>query len=347
MSIIRKKHLAWKVWRRTLSSEDFLVLLNLSTGMGFGSWNEGKRVFRLLKRYFKQPLTLEEMNLLCAPAYDLAQDDWLMAKRQKPMTGIEENVMVKYMPWNIVRKFPHKLSAGALAVLFAERDPLKIVAYCREFDLPGDFEMLLIDKYEESLKKPDEKMRYTYLGKTYFNAWQTALEAYLEAMDIEDQRMLYKVVQLRLLDLNDPEVTKKLILRSSIVENRLHEDVIWHLINTNNVEAVRLILRESYLPSNALSDFVDQKMPQLQLQVSWAKIRRSVYLREQKNKVFLGALTFDEREMHLVRKYAFLQPGHEKEYAETYIVPGLGTFKPCMCAWIGYYFPELLGRCIN
>ena len=341
MNIIKKIRFLWKVWTRTLSAEDFSSLLALTADF-FSTSADKKVATRLLKTYFKHPLTQNELNSLGCVQYLEAQDIWLNALRNRKMTDTEQSFLVRHMPWNILRRFPQELSYPYITVLFAVRDPQKIVAYCRDFDLLPMFEKSLILKYRSSLKQEDPKMFYCGFGNSNINGWSRALEAYLEGTG---KRLMSKDVQQMLLDLKDEKILQKLILRCNIVHNCLYRDTIKRLIKENNVEAMRLLLRESYLPSD-MADLLAKHMPQLIKQCNIADHRRLVYEKEQKEKTFMGALTFNEREFRLVLKHFETSPQAEKKFEEIYIEPFLGTFGPCMHAYIAYHFPDLIDKIV-
>lgn len=304
----------------------------------------------LLKMYFKEPLRQEEMDLLVSSEYMTAQDIWLKAVKHREMSDIEQDGLVRQMPWNILREFPRELSKDYVAILFAERNPEKIVAYCRYFVLPEKFEKMLIEKYQQSLSENDTKMQYSKFGKSLINGWGEALEVYLDGPYYQDKRLTSKDVQQKLLALNDEKITEKLILRCTIVENRLHGDTMWTLIEQNNVEAMRLLLRESYLNgSRALINFFNEKMPQLEAQYCISQHRRNLYEVEQRDGKFYGALIFTEREHRLVMKHRLTAPDEMDEFVETHIKPLLLTraFGPCMCAYIAYHFPQLADEALR
>ena len=302
----------------------------------------------LLKMYFRKPLRQEEMDLLVSSKYTTAQDVWLDAAKHRKMSNIEQDGLVRSMPWNSLRKFPRELPDDYIAVLFAERNPQKIVAYCSYFVLPEKFEKMLIEKYRQSLNEKDAKMQYCKLGISRINGWGEALEAYLEGPYYTGVRFASKEVQKQLIELNDQSLIEKLILRCSIVENCLHGDTMWALIEQNNVEAMRLLLRDSYLNgSSALINFFNEKMPQLEFQEYISMHRRNLYEVEQRCGELLGALTFTEREQRLVMKHHSTAPDEIDEFVETYIEPLMHTFGPCMCAYIAYYFPQLADKALK
>lgn len=349
MRIITKIRFLWKVWRRTLSIEEFSELLNQCEVHWLSKPSaDNKTAQWLLKRYFKKPLRREEMDLLVNSTHITAQDIWLKVAKYRKLSNIEQDGLVRRMPWNFLREFPGKLSNDYIAILFAERNPEKIVAYCRHFVLPKKFEKMLIEKYQQSLNNEDTKMLYRKLGRSYINGWAEALDAYLEGPYYTGDRLASKEVQKQLIELNEQPLIEKLISRCSIIKNYLHGDTIWMLIEQNNVDAMRLLLRESYLNgSSALMNFFNDKMPQLEPQECISRHRRNLYEVEQRCGELLGALTYTEREERLVMKHHFTAPNEMDEFVETYIEPLIHTFGPCMCAYIAYHFPQLAEKALR
>ena len=350
MDTIKKIRFLWKVWRRILSIDEFSYLVNLSETSWLTSKenHDHKTAEWLLKIYFKHPLHPEETELLFNPGHLTAQDIWLKAVKHRKMSDNEQDGLVRHMPWHFMRRFPTKLSDDYIAILFVERNPQKIIAYCRDFSLQVKFEKLLLEKYQQSLKTPDDKMQYRKVSSNYINGWAEALDAYLDGPYYTGDRFSSRDMQKQLLNLNDQRLLEKLISRCTIVENRLHGDTMWTLIEQNNVEAIRLLLRESYLNgSSALINFFDEKMPQLEAQYCISQHRRNLYEVEQRRGELLGALTFTEREERLVEKHLKTPPDEMDEFIETYIEPLMHTFGPCMCAYIAYHFPQLADKALK
>lgn len=344
MKIIKKLCFLWKVWRRTLSIEEFSFLLHQSEISWLSSQTaDTKFIEKLLRLYFKHPLRQDELDLLINTGHTTtAQDLWLDTVKHRSLTTEEEDGLVRRMPWHFMRRFPCKLSDDYITVLFVERNPLKIISYCRSFAMPKKYEKMLLDRYAASLQSPDPKMQYRKHSGTFINGWAEALEVYLEGPYYTGERFASKDIQRQLIDLNEQRLTEKLISRCSIIKNCLHGDTMWALIEQNNVDAMRLLLRESYLNgSSALMNFFNDKMPQLETQECISRHRRNLYEIEQRDKVFYGALTFTKREQNLVLKHHLTAPADMDEFVETYIKPFIHTFGPCMCAYVAYHFPQL------
>ena len=343
MNIIRKIRFHLKVWRRTLSIDDFALLLAWSSSLFDPSPNE-KMAQRLLKKYFKHPLSSEELTLLADEKYLTAQNLFLEALKQRPMTDKEQNFLVGAMPWNFLKRFPAKLSDAYVSLLLAKRNPLKIAAYCHDFDLPSRFEKELLAKYRQSLMRRDEKMFYrNTFGKTEINGWHKALISYLEG---SGNRFLSIESQSQILDFNDDEITQKLVSRASIADHFIYRNNLKKLIENNNVEAVRLLLRESYIIPE-FKDLLFKHMPQLKTQYDIAEERRYWYEKEQKDQCFYGAQSFTPYELNFVLKHQEMSPDDDGEFKETYIIPFFGRFGSCMRAYIGYYYPDLIDKLVQ
>ena len=349
MDTIKKLCFLRKVWRRTLSIEEFSYLVNLCETSCFSPQKKNsKSAGWLLKLYFKHPLKQEEADILFNIRQTTAQDIWLEAVKHRKMSDLEQDGLVRRMPWHFTRFFPCELSDDYITILFATRNPQKIVAYCRDFALSEKYEKLLLDGYAKSLQSPDHKMQYRYLCGSFINGWAEALDAYLEGPYYTGERFASKDIQRQLIDLNEQRLTEKLILRCSIIKNCLHGDTIWALIAQNNVDALRLLLRESYLNgSSALINFFNEKMPQLEAQERISRHRRNLFEIEHRCGQFLGALTFTKREQRLVIKHHDTAPENMDEFVETYIEPLMHTFGPCMCAYIAYHFPQLAQKALK
>ena len=177
---------------------------------------------------------------------------------------------------------------------------------------------------------------FTAFGHEPVNGWKRALSNYLGGSDPLGKRLQTKTVQKMILDLHDDGLIKDLVSSCNIANNRLDHDVIWNLIKENKVEAMRLLLRESYvIASSALFDFLEKQMPQLVPQYYIALYRHNVYLQEQRDHVFLGALGFSAREMRFVERGCFTDSADPTEIE--WLLP---TFGPCMLAHIAYHCPQ-------
>lgn len=299
---------------------------------------------RLLKMYFKGNLQQIEADILVNSQIS-AQDLWVEAVRGKELNEVELELLVRHLPWYFTWSFPVQLSTNYLTILFAECNPEKIAAYCCNYALPEEFEKLLIEKYKQSLGKPDAKMMYTTPGGRVINGWAKALRTYLTFGGIEGERLTSKEVQKQILMLGDDCLTEALIKRCSIVKNILDDDIIWDLVERHKEKELRLLLLESYIPNlPALMLEIERKMPGLQDAIAIANYRRDVYLLEQKHCVFLGALTPLPRETSIINKYLESSETDKAEIAELYIKPWLNSFKPCMCAYVAYHFPDFAAQ---
>ena len=294
--------------------------------------------------YFKGDLQQSEVEIL-ANSQMSAQYLWVEAVRGKELNGVELELLVRHLPWYFTWRFPVQLSIDYLNILFAERNPEKIVAYCCDYALPEEFEKLLIEKYQQSLKEPDAKMTYMTPGGREINGWAKALRTYLSFGGMKGERLTSKEVQQQILMLKDANLTNALIKRCSIIKNILNDDIIWDLVKEHNEEGLRLLLLESYLPDlPALMLKIEQEMPGLQDAIAIANYRREVYFIEQKHCVFLGALTPLPRENGIISKYLESSETDKAEIAELYVKPWLNSFRPCMCAYVAYHFPDFAAQ---
>lgn len=300
----------------------------------------------LLKLYFKGHLQQAEADVL-VNSHMSAQGLWVESARGKVLTDIELEMLVRRLPWYSTWNFPVQLPAVYLDILFAECNPEKVVAYCRDFSLPEEFEKKLLEKYRQSLTLPDVKMQYTKLGGRQINGWAEALEKYLCFGYDKRERFASKEVQQKLLTIQNADLTNALIKRCSIAENVLNDSVVWSLVKLHDENALRLLLRESYLPNiMMLLRKLKQEMPQLEVPLAIAQYRREIYLIEQEKGVFLGALSFLPYEHNIVCKYLETEESDKAVFAELYILPWLSKFRPCMCAYVAYHFPYLADRAL-
>ena len=302
----------------------------------------------LLKLYFKGHLQQAEIDVLLNSDM-LVQELWLETVRGKTLADIELEMLVRHLPWYFTWIFPVQLSAVYLDILLAERNPKKIVAYCRNFSLPEEFEKKLLDKYQQSLITPDAKMQYTWLGGQQMNnGWAEALQAYLNRWDNKGKRFASKEVQLRLVKMENADLTNALIKRCSFAENILHEDVIWYLVETRNEDALRLLLYKSYLSNYAFSLWqkIEREMPQIEVLLNISAYRREIYLIGQQRNIFFGALSLFPYELKIVCKYRETKEDDKDRFAELYILPRLKNFRPCMCAFVAYHFPDLADKAL-
>lgn len=301
---------------------------------------------QLLKLYFKGHLQQAEADIL-VNSHMSVQYLWVETMRGKNLTDIELEMLVRRLPWYFTWTFPVRLSAVYLDILFAECNPKKIVAYCRDYCLPEEFENKLLEKYRQSITLPDVKMQYTKLGGRQINGWAEALERYLGPGYDKSERFASKDVQLKLLMMQNADLTNALIKRCSIAKNILDGDVVWYLVEQHNEDALRLLLRESYLPNiMSLLQKIEREMPQLKVPLAIAQYRREIYLIEQEKGMFLGALSFFPREHNIVCKYLETPETDKAKFAELYILPWLDKFRPCMCAYVAYHFPYLADKAL-
>ena len=347
MNIIKTLSLLWKVWRKALSIEEFLQLVNLAETSLFAKEKTKNKVAEwLLKLYFaRHILNEDERKILCNQQYFRVQEMWLnVAKKKKKLDDQDERMLVEYMPWYSIRNFPQQLSRFYLMLMFSERNPLKIVAYCRDYILPADFEKLLIEQYQRSLTIPDKSMLYRKFFHEIVNGWEEALNVYLDALRLNRQNFSLSDFPQKIMELNDENLTKKLLKHCSIADNFLPERSLWYLVEHKNEFALRLFLCESYLPNGLLlKQKIVQEFPKIEAAVNIAQCRREIYLLEQKHNVFLGALSFTPQEYLIIVK----QLEKYEDIEEIYIQPLLNTFKPCMCAYVAYHFPHLADRACN
>ena len=308
--------------------------------------NEYRFARHLLKLYFKGHLQQAEADIL-VNSHLSAQELWVETVRDKSLTDIELEMLVRRLPWYFTWTFPVQLSAVYLDILFAESNTKKIMAYCRDFSLPEEFEKKLLEKYRQSLTLPDVKMQYTKLGGRQINGWAEAIEKYLHFGYGTDKRFASKDMQKKLLMMQNAALTNALIKRCSIVRNILHDDVVWYLVEQPNEDALRLLMRESYLPNiMLLLQKIEREMPQLKVPLAIAQYRREIYLIEQEEGMFLGALSFFPREHNIVCKYLETPETDKAKFAELYILPWLDKFRPCMCAYVAYHFPYLADKAL-
>lgn len=343
MNIIEKVRLRWKAWRGILSIDEFSYLVSLAETSAFHSETpDSKSAQNLLKTRFRKVLSPEEMDILINPSNLNVQELWLkMLSERKQLTDSEQKILVGFIPWHSLRRFPKPLTSDYLNVLFAERNPLKIISYCRDYTLPCDFEKMLVEQYLQSLQETDKKMNYRWFGKEK-NGWAEALDVYLQNSLFDMSRFSSSELQKLLLNLDEPKLFHQLIKRSSIAANLLSDDVVWDLVNRHDEKALRLLLYKSYLPNiSTLLRKVEKEMPQLKNQLDIARYRREIYLLEQKYHIFLGASYPTHREHHIICQHIGTSRENIEYFEEGYIQPLINTFKPCMCAYIAYHFPQL------
>ena len=316
-----------------MSLDEFSNLLESTASF---TAENSKNAQRLLAIYFRKPLKEEEINLLVKASFGIAQNLWLNAAKKRKLYHHEILYMIKYMPWNVTRSFPAELPEFYLAELFSGRDPYKIVSYCRSYVLPEKFEQLLIDEYRKNLLNPDEKMQILLVGKS-IDGWAKALGTYIEFDDGSLKRFKSKELQKQIIDLNNPKMTAKLASCCNIIQKYLHDDIVMYLLERNDVETLRIILREGYLDVS-FRDLLKEKMPQLLSQFYIALIRRERYLENEYN---YDALCLRKREAALVQMQLTTDPEEMADFEEYYIKPFLHSFCLCMLAHIAYYFPDL------
>lgn len=344
MNIIKKLSFLWKAWRNTLSIEEFSFLVGLADD-SFTSPNDAKDARfaqRVLKLRFKYDLATSEADIV-AQSNDSVRDLWLKTLHlsKKSLTETETEMLVRRMPWHSFRRFPVALDDYYISILFAERNPLKIVAYCRDFALPENFELELIKHYNESQITTDAKMTYSRLGFV-INGWVKAVYSYSEGGK-QIFKLQNKDVQKALLNLNDPLIVQKMIERCNIAKNELYEETIMSLINKGSEGELRLLLRNSYLPDyhNLRAVFIE-KYGHLKNQLAISDYRQELYDTEMAKKVLLGAFSMLPREHLIDLKRIETPTEYLDEYEELFIKPLLRrSISPAFGAEIAYHFPHL------
>lgn len=344
MNIIKKLSFLWKAWRNTLSIEEFSFLVGLADN-SFTSPNDAKDARfaqKVLKLRFKYDLATSEADIV-AQSNDSVRDLWLKTLHlsKKSLTETETEMLVRRMPWHSFRRFPVALDDYYISILFAERNPLKIVAYCRDFALPENFELELIKHCNESLFKTDAKMTYHRLS-SQINGWIEALCSYIDGA-VKESKLLTESVQKELLDLRNPLITKKLIERCNMEKNILQEKTMMSLINQENENALRLLLAKSYLPNyQHMRIYFNNRYKHLIPQKEIADCRKELYDTEMAKKVLLGAFSMLPREHLIDLKRIETPTEYLDEYEELFIKPLLRrSISPAFGAEIAYHFPHL------
>ncbi len=327
-----------KVLLRALPSNDFSNLLSFAEQNFMAASEDGKTAKWLLKIYFKQPLDAEEMELLCDQYYMAAQHIWLEAVRKRKLSEIETSFLIKRFPWNQFRHFPAELSKANLISLFDERDPYKLITYCRDYALPEDFELLLVEMYYQNLVKTDEKMLFTQSNGNKADGWEKALIAYLEGGHRNDNRCTSAKVQKAILELRNTEITQKLVSRCDITTNNLTYESVSFLIDYDYDGLLRILLRDSYLDRN-FEKLLKAKAPYLLAQYHIAALRRKAYLEGVNSPNYWRAIMFNKHEQRLAKLCE--DTAYKNEFVNYQIKPFLVSFGPCMCAYLAYHFPNL------
>lgn len=336
MGIIKKLQLFYKAWKGNLSIDELSGLCAQcedKLDKGLLSAQE------CLKMCFRRNLTEAEAETVAKSSWAV-QNLYLQTVRDCELSEAEQAMLVRQMPWDMTKQFPAPLNDELAAELFAGKDARKIVAYCRQFVLPEKLELELIDNYRRSLTDESFAMPYGFLEKK-LNGWKEALHRYLTA-NFSQGRMAGEASQQALLALNEAAMTVALMKCADILHNPLSEKTLTALIEGKNEEAIRVLLRESYLPTK-VSPALTKCLPQLKYQDNIATLRHALAKVENELGRFLGAESPSANEFTAVQEYITHVGTEEQkaEFLEVWLLPMLyGEISPYMCAWVAYYYPE-------
>ena len=327
MNII-KKLLCWYKARFTdLTDKEFSSLRNsyrlASTPL----------VQQILQTYFRyHQLSDSKINLICEGSWMFRQLYMLNIRRGRPLTAYEQNCMVHFMPLGGPYRFPSPLDLPALDTLFADRRPYKIAAYVRDFSVPPQFELQLLD-----LCQAEQRRKFP------LNTYRGALLSYLHLC--KEPRFRTTASQKALLALKDAKLTEALIECGTYPDCILTDEVIELLIADKDFETLDLILFHSSIDSAELIPKMLRACPALKWQAEISKLRKPMYRLEQDTCQFLGitAPTMAEFKLILESLDADNRNDRYNTFVQNKIVPLLKNTasSPYFCAWAAHNFPEV------
>lgn len=340
MNIILEVKLLIKAKYGRLSKDEFTMLAKVyHTEPRARDYRVCEKILRL---YFRNnQLTQEIADIVGNASYQNVQNLFLDNKKE-PLSEIEQAMLVRQMKWDIIKKFPAPLDEPFIAEMFERREPLKIIAYCRDFQLSEKWEHFLFEKYLESLKTPDEQMMCGITKKTD-NGWHKALVAYLSG-GFEQSRMADADMQQKILELQDDDLLLLYLRRCTMAYQPLTENSWRYLMEIKHLAGIRLLLKRSYAPETVVTD-IKVQFPELKWPLIISQKRYKIYLLEKEYRLFLGAQAPTYNEHKVILLYIQSEDRKEKDvklFCSMYIKPLLsGLVSPSTSAWIAYHFPKL------
>jgi len=340
MNIILKVKLFIKAKFGKLSTDEFTMLAEVyHTEPRTKDYHVSKKILSL---YFKNTsLTPEIADIVGKASYQNVQNLFLENKKG-PLSEIEQAMLVRQMKWDIIKRFSAPLDEPFIAEMFERCEPLKIIAYCLDFQLPEKWEHFLFGKYQESLKTPDEQMKVGMMKKTE-NGWHKALAAYLSG-GFEQSRMAGADMQQKILELQDNNLLLPYLKRCTMAYQPLTENSWRYLLENKHLAEIRLLLKRSYAPETIATD-IKVQFPELEWALLISQKRYRIYLMEKEYHLFFGAQAPTHGEYKVIMLYTQSEGRKDEDiklFCSMYIEPLLSELvSPTTSAWIAYHFPKL------
>lgn len=317
----------------TFTDNEFSVLCgDFANGSDLAASSKKNHARRALMVFFGHNVpTSQQLKTIYSYGDNLK---WLylsnMSSKRK-LTEEEQQFMVSFMHFGPVFRFPHQLSEDAVALMFAVGDVSRIATYVRDFPLPEQFELELIDRYAQG--KPYDAASFTKCD------YRVALGRYLE--QCQCPKCLSAKVQDKLLEVADEEMWCKLCSCHNMSENVLQKNTIRELIAKRYSLAVKALLLHSFIPTVELQRHLLSSFPDLKWELEISKVRHALRGLEIKAHSFMGVETPSYNEMKII-DCAVLNDD-KSEYAERVALPLLeaNTATPYFCAWAVYECPKL------
>lgn len=285
-----------------------------------------------LKTYFSHHVPKsDELDRIYKGNYELR---WLYLKNirhGRRLTDEEQHLMVTSMPIGGTYAFPSALREPALKELFELGQAHKIAEYVRDFALPPDYELRLIERCRTE-NKPD-----------YLNSYHRALSHYLQFA--KGAKLTTPDVQLAVLALNDEEITVAMVENCTMAENILFVPTLRVLAEEGSLKALQKLLFNSFIESDELADKIIERFPQLKRIYDMSCLRRPLYKLEREVGQFWGTVAPNVDEYQLIIQSIETDAKHTKreEFIRDSLLPMMARPKTTayFCAWCADNFPEV------
>ena len=285
-----------------------------------------------LKTHFSRHVPeKDELDRIYRGSYELR---WLYLhniRRGRRLTDEEQHLMVTSMPIGGSNAFPSALREPALRELFEVGRVQKIGEYTRDFALPPDYELRLIERFRTEDKAD------------YLNSYRRALNHYL--LFAKGAKLTTPDVQLAILALNDEEMTVAMVENCNMTENILFVPTLRVLAEEGSLKALQKLLFNSFVESDELASIMLERFPQLKRIYDMSCLRRPLYKLEREAGQFWGTVAPNVDEYQLIIQSIETDAKHTKreEFVRDCLLPMMARPKTTayFCAWCADNFPEI------
>lgn len=253
---------------------------------------------------------------------------WLYLKSlsaKRVLTEEEQMYLATKMIFGLVFHFPQPLGDKALTALFERGNEYSMYAYIRDFALPEQFELKLIQLYAKH-QTPD------VLENKATNPYRFVLNRYLSS-SIYARRLLAKVQAELLEKVWDEDLWVTLCSAQGMRENILLDKTIYELILRKYHRALKALLFHSFISSVELQRYLYREMPELKWILEISKVRHILCKMESQTRTPLGVELPNPGENGIIKQYEGTDYKQTFVKSQTSIKLRMQTATPYFCAW--------------